>query len=305
MSEFLKPLPQSPTETKPISANVSVVIPTVGRAILESCLAWLVAGNVLPYSVIVVDQGNNPTAEKWVNQLENFSVRADYLPSKQRGRSAGLNRGLERVTTKFVAMTDDDCFVMPDWLEKMADRLEKAPLEIATGRVELAGDEKVAFSTVTDQTPKRFDKPQLKTHPFIGGNAGIAMHLVKQIGYFDESACLASAEDSDFGYRALRQGIPIVYDPEIALYHYHWRDESQRAQRYGDYARSQGGFYGKHLMNGDWLILKQAGRDLARAPVRWLRGWLKNDRDMIDRGKADTLNMLPGIWSGLQSRGNS
>jgi hypothetical protein len=43
----------------------------------------------------------------------------------------------------------------------------------------------------------------------------------------------------------------------------------------------------------------QAGRDLLRGPVRWLRGWLKRDQDMIDRGLAHTLFLLPGILAGL------
>jgi GT2 family glycosyltransferase len=73
------------------------------------------------------------------------------------------------------------------------------------------------------------------------------MDLVRRIGPFDEHPCLQSAEDNDYGYRALRQGIPIVYDPDIVLLHYHWRDASQRAARYADYARSQGGFYGTHM----------------------------------------------------------
>jgi GT2 family glycosyltransferase len=111
---------------------------------------------------------------------------------------------------------------------------------------------------------------------------------------------LQSAEDSDYGYRALRLGIPILYDPNIALMHYHWRDEAQRSARYTDYARSQGGFYGTHLRWGNWIIWLQALRDLARGPVRWVRGAIQKDQDMIDRGRADTLHMLPGIIDGIK-----
>ena len=125
------------------------------------------------------------------------------------------------------------------------------------------------------------------------------MDIVRRIGPFDEHPCLASAEDSDYGYRALRLGIPIAYDPEVVLYHYHWRDAGQRAERYGDYARSQGGFYGTHLRRGDGLILLQAARDLARSPLRWARGVLSRDRELTENGRASTLNLLPGIIAGL------
>jgi GT2 family glycosyltransferase len=296
--EMLRTL-QLPLPERPVLEDVSVVIPTLGRPILESCLFWLAHGTHWPARIIIVDQGRNPVVADWLGRLQAAGLHTLYVPSEQHGRSAGINRGLEQVQTRFVAITDDDCFVTADWLHKMVARLRQEPDTIVTGRVDQAGDEEVAFSVVTARELKRYERPQLKVHPFIGGNAGLAMELVWRIGLFDEHPCLQAAEDSDYGYRALRLGIPIVYDPGIVLLHYHWRDAGQRATRYADYARSQGGFYGSHLRWGNWIIWPQAGRDLLRGPVRWLRGWLKRDQDMIDRGRADTLFLLPGILAGL------
>jgi GT2 family glycosyltransferase len=283
-----------------IQEDISVVIPTLGRALLRECLNWIAAGEVWPAAVIVVDQGRNPAVAGWLAELQSAGLNTCYVPSRKHGRAAGINRGLEQVQTRFVAITDDDCFVAADWLARMVSRLRQEPGAIVTGRVEQAGDGEIAFSVVTSREPKRYERPSLKVHPFIGGNAGLAMDLVRRIGLFDEHPSLQSAEDSDYGYRALRLGIPIVYDPGIVLHHYHWRDAGQRAARYRDYARSQGGFYGKYLYAGDWLIPLQAGRDLVRGPVRWLRGRLRGDPDMVDRGRADTLGLLPGIIAGLR-----
>jgi GT2 family glycosyltransferase len=126
------------------------------------------------------------------------------------------------------------------------------------------------------------------------------MGLFERIGLFDEHPSLRSAEDNDWGYRALRLGVPIIYDPDIVVRHFNWRDVMQRAARYRDYSRSQGGYYGKHLLNGDTIIFLQAARDIVRAPIRWLRGLIRKDQDMIDRGKADTLELIPGIISGIR-----
>jgi GT2 family glycosyltransferase len=201
-----------------------------------------------------------------------------------------------------VAFTDDDCFVAPDWLARLAQRLAAQPETIITGRVELAGNDEVAFSVVTSPAEIRYSRPTLKAHPFIGGNAGLSMANVRRIGPFDEHPSLQSAEDNDYGYRALRLGIPIVYDPDVVVWHYHWRNAAQRGERYRDYSRSQGGFYGKHLLAGDPIVTLQAARDLLRGPIRWLRGRLGDDQDMIDRGRADTLELLPGIIAGLRRR---
>jgi len=287
---------------RPVLEDASVVIPTVGRAILESCLYHIAAGTHWPAALIVVDQGQKPEVRAMMRRLAELGLNAVYVPSSQKGRSAGINRGLERVGTRFVTITDDDCFVAPCWLETMIARLRQWPDQIRTGRVELAGNDEVAFSTVSATEPRVYTKPTLRVHPFIGGNVGMAMSLVERIGPFDEHPCVASAEDSDYGYRALRLDIAIAYDPAVVLYHYHWRNADERVARYADYARSQGGFYGTHLRGGDPLILMQTVRDLVRSPVRWVRGLALRDRELAESGRVSTLSLLPGVVSGLRRR---
>jgi GT2 family glycosyltransferase len=180
-------------------------------------------------------------------------------------------------------------------------RLRHFPEAIITGRVDPAGSADAAFCVVPSRLPRVYDQPQLKAQPLIGGNMGVAMTVVLSVGPFDEDDYLHSAEDSDWGYRALRRGISIRYEPDVVVQHYNWRSLEQRALRYREYSRSQGGFYGKHMRIGDRLIWLQAGRDLVRGPVRWVRGRVRQDQDMIDRGRADTLELLPGIFAGLRA----
>jgi hypothetical protein len=300
ISDHSNSLYQMKFKSRPVLSDMSMVIPTLGRPILEQCLYYILVGDAWPGCLIVVDQGASQKAAGWLEHLRKIGIRTRHIISEQHGRSAGINRGLEQVDTRFVVITDDDCFITPDWLNKMESRLQLEPNTIVTGRVDLAGNDKVAFSVVTSLEYKRYTRPTLKAHPFIGGNVGMSMDVVQCIGLFDEHPCLQSAEDSDYGYRALRLEIPIVYDPDIALMHYHWRDEKQRSARYADYARSQGGFYGTHLRWGNWIIWLQAARDLARGPIRWMRGIIQRDQDMVDRGRADTLHMLPGIINGIK-----
>ena len=294
----------APTVTRlaarPILDDITVVIPTLGRPILEDCLACLAAGIAWPKAVIVVDQSASAEAATWVRRLVELGMAAQHVPSGQRGRSAGINRGLEQVETRFVAVTDDDCLVQADWLQSMTEHLRRWPDAIITGRVDSAGDQTVEFCTVTSMTPQAYFKPQLRAHPLIGGNVGVAMATVQRIGMYDEHPSVHSAEDSDWGYRALRLGIPIAYKPDVAVRHFNWRSVDQRAKRYGDYARSQGAFYGKYLLSGDWLIALQLIRGLVRAPLRWLWGIVLRDDDMRDRGRAHTLGLLPGALAGVR-----
>jgi hypothetical protein len=273
-------------DPKPVREDLSVVIPTLGRPVLETCLCYLAGGTSWPKEIIVVDQGRVSKVSAMLGRLERMNMRTLYIPSDQRGKPAGINRGLERVRTRFVAVTDDDCFVAVDWVE----------------RIEMTGGDEVEFSTVTAREERIYTRPQLKAHPLSGGNFGLSMDKVRAIGPFDEHPCVASAaEDNDYGYRALRKGIPIAYDPAIVVHHYHWRNAGERSARYAEYAWSQGAFYGTHLRGGDPLIFLQTIRALVRSPIRWLRGTLKRDPELAANGREHTLNLLPGIIAGLRS----
>jgi GT2 family glycosyltransferase len=285
--------------SRPVRHDITIVIPTLGRPILETCLYYIATGDAWPEKLIVVDQGCQPAVAAMLDNLRCQGMHVEYVPSSQRGKAAGVNRGFERVSTAFACVTDDDCFVASDWVATLSDRLREQPGAIWTGRAELAGDEEDEFCTVTDPRKKVYTKPQLRAHPFVGGNFGIAMEIARRIGPFDEHPCLAAAaEDVDYGFRALRLGTPIVYDPAVLVYHFHWRDMSQRVTRYGEYARSQGAFYGTHLRSADPVILLQVVRALIRSPIRWIRGVLTGKRDMAASGKATTLNLIPGIVEG-------
>jgi hypothetical protein len=70
---------------------------------------------------------------------------------------------------------------------------------------------------------------------------------------------------------------------------------------YKDYARSHGGFYGKHLRKGDWFIALRAVIHHLRALRRWMRGVVFGDREMVLIGRAYFTGLLPGIIAGLRN----
>lgn len=289
------------TEHRPVLEDISVVVPTLGRPLLRTCLASIAAGDSWPARVIVVDQSSSEQVAGYLRELEGRGLRTLYLPSKQIGRSAGVNRGLERVETPFLAITDDDCVVAADWLRQMRSRLKENPETIISGRVEPAGEETVV-AVVTNLEPAIHRRPGLKFDPMSGGNMGTSRRVVDRVGYFDEDPRLRLAEDCDWSYRALRAGVPIAYAPEVCLQHYGWRDAQERSDQYRAYARSHGGFYGKYLRRGDWFIALRAAAHFARALRRWCRGVLRKDREQIAHGRAYLTGLLPGIIIGLRRK---
>ena len=287
-------------EAKPVLEDISIVIPTLGRDILEQSLFWILSGIAWPACLIVVEQEANPNVAKMLKRLEEIGVRVKHILSSQRGRSAGINRGLEQVDTRFVAITDDDCFVGEEWLVNMANRLRLSPEAVVTGRVEAAGEDMVVVVTSTIPSVQR--RPRLKFDSMSGGNMGTALDVFRRVGLFEEDSVMATAEDAEFAYRALRKGISLRYEPDVVLAHFGWRDESKRVEQYRHYALSHGGFYGKYLRRGDLFILARAAGHFFRALRRWARGKLNGDAELALLGRAYCTNLLPGILAGLRSQ---
>lgn len=285
-------------EARPILDDITVVIPTLGRAILEESLYWIVSGSAWPGEIIVVDQGSSQQVAALIEKLRLLGIKARHVPSTQRGRAAGINRGLEQVKTRFVAITDDDCFVESNWLAQMDRHLQLHPGAIVTGRVEAAGDDMIIV--VTAREPAIYRQPRLQFDTMSGGNMGTSRAVIDRVGLFDEHASVRTAEDGEWSYRALRAGVFIVYAPEVGVRHFGWRDDNKRAVQYKDYARSHGGFYGKYLRRGDWFIALRALIHYVRALRRWIRGTITGDQETALYGRAYVTGLLPGIIAGFR-----
>jgi GT2 family glycosyltransferase len=185
----------------------------------------------------------------------------------------------------------------------MADRLQLNPGAVVTGRVEAAGEEMI--SVVTSSMPAIHRRPRIKFDSMSGGNMGTSLAVFREVGLFEEDPVMATAEDAEWAYRALRKGVAIMYDPDVCLWHFGWRDQEERRKQYHHYALSHGGFYGKYLRKGDLFILLRTLVHLARAFRRWMIGRITHNEENARNGRAYCLGLLPGLAAGFQSRNQS
>lgn len=298
-----RPVAETGAKARRILDDVTVIIPTVGRPILQRCLQSIASGTVLPARIIVVDQGDNPEITDWLHSIEALGLETFHLLSTERSPASARNRGIEQVQTLFVAAIDDDCFVEKDWLEIMERHLHQNPTAIITGRLEPAGDG-IPPTIITSDVPCIYNRPSVRVHsPLASANMGFALRTAQQIGPFDGN--VSPAEDNDWAYRSLRVGVPILYAPEVVVYHLHWRNKTQMAAVYRAYALSQGAFYGKHLRQGDWLMLLRTAITLFRGVRSLIIGALKNNYNRRVDGYARLTLLLPGLVAGLRGKGLS
>jgi O-antigen biosynthesis protein len=293
------------TEGTRLVDDVSVVIPTLGRPLLRGCLESIAAGTAWPKELIVVDQGTDPSVDGWVDELRGRGLALHHLRSPQKGIAAATNRGFERVRTTFVATTHDDCRVRTDWLERMAVRVREIDDAILTGRVEPEGKGHVLTVTIAPR-PAIYRRPMLDRDVLFPSNMAFPVRLLDRIGYLDEHPSLwLAGEDNEWAYRALRTGVPIVYEPEAVVGHLARHTKSDLTSLYRRYARGQGSFYGKHLRLGDPFIARRALRDVIRAPWLLIRGLATRNPDLVAMGVGEVTGLLPGLLSGLGNAGHA
>ena len=287
-------------EGKPVSLLVS----SRNRPrLLIDAVQSVLGGSTLPDEIIVVDQSdtlNETLAEIQVPEAVSFR----YIKSDTIGISRSRNIAFEHASHPIIVVTDDDCIVAKDWLEVIVRTLLAAgPKAVVTGRVLIGrskGQGTFATSLHTSDQPALF-RGRITTDPLATFNFALRAATYAEIGPFDSrigpGTRFPSSEDNDYGYRLLKAGYAIVFDPAALVYHRAWRtDTNYVAVRYS-YGRGQGGYYGKHLGARDWYMLwkfvhalkrrgkrmLESGRLGVAGELAWIAGWTVGTADWLTR----------------------
>lgn len=230
--------------------SVAVIISTTGRVdVLERCLRSLAAIDRDDIDVIIVD--NRPETGETLALVSRMALgdpRIRYVPEPRRGLSVARNRGLaEASEAEYVAFTDDDAVVDPDWLFwLLAPFAEKSvtattgmvlPLELET-TAQKRFEQYAGFSKGTerrryDLTAERDDDRLL--YPYWGGmfGSGNSMAFRRRAlvlaGGFDPTLGAGSptggGEDIAAFSDAILRGDRLVYEPRSLCWHEHRRDD--------------------------------------------------------------------------------
>lgn len=188
--------------------------------------------------------------------------RIEHVSDGRRGKSRALNLGLGLTDSPYVAFTDDDCELPPEWLERLLDALASRPTAgLAFGTLAPAAHEpdthfipSIAFSS-----RRVLCGPPDRAYGLIGMGANMIVRraALDVTGLFDEDlgpgGVLHTGEECELGYRMLRSGFDVVQDPAPVVIHHGARTRAGGVAsdlvNTGFFAI--GGGYGKHVRRGD------------------------------------------------------
>ncbi len=248
----------------------SLIISSRNRhALLTSTVESVLAADVLPTELIVVDQSDAPDAE--LAQLQHADCAIRYLWSATIGASSGRNTGAAQARYPVLVFIDDDMHVAADWYAPLVQAVvEAGPDAAVTGCVlpgKAEGPHGFVIAVHAWEAPRVYSG-RIGRDILASGHMAMYRSTLESVGGLDErlgpGTPFPGAEDNDLGFRLLEAGCRIIYVPDSVIYHRPWRTTGHYVPLFWNYGRGQGAFYAKHLRLGDWYMLGRVRQDVGR-----------------------------------------
>jgi glycosyltransferase involved in cell wall biosynthesis len=222
-----------PDISKGLLVYVSVIICAYNqRELLRQALLSLAQQSHDHYEVVIADDGSTDGTSEMVRALEP-PYPMHYFWQENKGRAAARNLGFRQARGDLLLFLDGDMIADPCLLE------EHIKTHLARDQVMVMGMIRLSPSLVRTLFTKRalysyLDEVMdangyLPAPHCTTGNLSIKRKDMMRIGDFDESFKVYGWEDTDFGYRAEKMGLRLLYNPHAISYHCDYAADLRRA----------------------------------------------------------------------------
>jgi glycosyltransferase involved in cell wall biosynthesis len=181
---------------------VSVIIPTLNRyEYLGDVLADLELQDYQKFEVIVVDQ-SEPVDAKF---YEGWNLKIQLIQQEEKSLWLARNRAIIESKGSYIALTEDDVRLRPDWITEHLKCLDFFKTDISAGLFYPAN----SGMDVSQKGNLNFKL----SHQFPTGNALLNRKVFEKCGLFDRQFEGQRMGDGEFGLRCLFNGFNIISNP--------------------------------------------------------------------------------------------
>lgn len=207
--------------------KVSVIIPVWhGEEVIARCLEAVYAhsGDAL-HEVICVD---NDAQDSSTTIIADQFPQAKLLPQAiNLGFSGGVNVGMEAANGDILLLLNQDCIVHEGWLDALLAAFETSSTTGIVGGTIFNADGSVNHMGAVIKRPSGFGEHVTsgeETAPHAveyvtGALFGIHRQVWEKNGRFDDDFYPAYFEETDYCYRARRNGFDVVHAPAMQATH--------------------------------------------------------------------------------------
>lgn len=208
-----------------MSKKISVIVPVkTATEEFSKHIQSLLAIDYPDFDIIIVDDG----MDRYPQIFEQHKQKIKVIKSEGKGPSFARNLAARQTEAEYIAFTDSDCLVSPQWLRELFKGFEEFPQAVSCGGAqELPSDssffEKKVFSFLkTTSLIAEYVKKNKKEITEVNHNASCNVMYKREVflaqGGFLEG--LWPAEDVELDYRLRKTGQCLVYNPKAIVYHY-------------------------------------------------------------------------------------
>ena len=211
-------------------SDVTIVIPNYnGIAFLEACLCSVLGQTGVSAEVIVVDNGSSDGSQEYIRK--NFPECILLCLEQNYGFCRAVNEGIERASSPYVILLNNDTEVRPDFAARLLEAIQKDSRRFSCAARMLQYQDRSLLDNAGDfycalgwgiargkgQPASDYDRGQ-RIFSSCAGAAVYRRDLVRTLGGFDE-AHFAYLEDMDLSWRAGIHGYEHWYVPESEVFH--------------------------------------------------------------------------------------
>ncbi len=201
--------------------TISVIIPALDAAeTLDLTLSTLSNNTIRPNEILVID---GRSKDETVNIAKRFDCK--IITNHLQHTAAARQLGIMASQSEIVAMTDSDCVLNVDWLERIQMHfLQDSKLDGVGGSVRLNKPSSrvqayCAGKSVSGIPEKEeFIIRKGMRGRFPGSNCAYRRKAVIDVGGFDQSY-KTHGEDIDLFWRLIEKNARLLYDPALKVEH--------------------------------------------------------------------------------------
>lgn len=198
------------------SKPISVVIPVYRDwARLRTCLDALARQTVGPEAFEILLANNEPQAGC---PLAALPANARLVDEHRPGSYAARNTAIATAAGRVLAFTDSDCVPDPHWLERALRLIEANPGARVTGPIPVFREPGSSYLAFVYDFHTAFKQAQAAAKGSCAtANLVVERDVFDRVGPFN--AALVSGGDTEWGERAHRAGVPLLYDEGVIVAH--------------------------------------------------------------------------------------
>ncbi len=180
---------------------------------IGNCIESLLNQDYISVEIIIIDDGSDDQTSEIV---KNYPVR--LIRTEKRGISHARNLGYLEAKAEFVAYTDADCVVVPNWLSTLMPHFKDPKVALIGGMTVFQTDGSISSLYRQVEFQKR-NQNILDGEVFWAGGPGCVFRkkVLDEVGGFNPQ--WTYGEDAEISFMISEKGYKILKEPKAISYH--------------------------------------------------------------------------------------